>query len=63
MVKSRDMGLESEKQSKLVAEIKNDYIKRKEERRGIEQSWLLNMNFVVGNQFSYINSEGEVVDI
>ena len=62
-MKSRVMGLESEKQSKLVAEIKNDYIKRKEERRGIEQSWLLNMNFVVGNQFSYINSEGEVVDI
>lgn len=55
---ARDQKLEEQ----LVQEIKDDYLKRKEERRAVEQSWLLNMNFLVGNQFSFVTPSGEIAE-
>ncbi len=56
---ARDQKLREEQ---LVQEIKDDYLKRKEERRAVEQSWLLNMNFLVGNQFSFVTPSGEIAE-
>ena len=41
---------------KLVEEVKKDYIKRREARRSLEAQWQLNINFMIGNQYSYIAS-------
>ena len=48
--------------NELVAEVKADFEKRREERRSLEQQWNLNMNFLSGNQYCDIAPNGEVVD-
>ena len=44
--------------SKVVNEVVRDYIKRRDERRSLEAQWQLNINFMMGNQYSYISSNG-----
>lgn len=46
-----------------VQEILNDYTKRKEARRAYEQSWLLNINFLMGNQYSCVLPSGEISEV
>lgn len=46
----------------IVSDVKRDYENRRSERRNIESNWQLCANFVMGNQFSYINALGEVED-
>lgn len=57
---------ESKKQSKfyeeLVNEVKEDFLRRREERRPIEQQWKLNINYVMGNQYCEIDAKGEIVE-
>ncbi|MBE7076973.1 MAG: hypothetical protein E7374_03700 [Clostridiales bacterium] len=43
---------------KLVEEVMNDYLSRREARRSLESQWQLNINFMMGNQYSYIASNG-----
>ena len=40
-----------------------DFKQKQEERRPYELIWELNMNFYVGNQYSYISNVGDVCDI
>lgn len=47
-------------QEQLVADVKADFEKRRQARLSIEQAWRLNMNFMVGNQFSEINAKGDI---
>ena len=35
---------------KTVESVKADFERRREERRSVESGWLLNMNFLSGNQ-------------
>lgn len=48
------------KKNKLVEEVLLDFENRKEQRRNIERNWLLNINFLLGNQHSYILPNGEI---
>ena len=48
----------SKTDSKIVQEVMSDYLKRREERRNLEAQWQLNINFMMGNQYSYISSNG-----
>jgi hypothetical protein len=43
---------------KLAAEITQDFENRREQRRGIESGWLLNMNFFSGNQYCDVSPFG-----
>lgn len=52
----------SEIEKEVVREVLDDFLKRKEEKSAVERSWLLNMNFLVGNQFSYITPSGEIAE-
>ena len=56
----------NKKQSKfyedLVNEVKQDFLRRREERRPIEQQWKLNINYVMGNQYCEIDPKGEIVE-
>jgi hypothetical protein len=53
----------TKKINKLVEEVRSDYEARKEMRRNIEKNWLLNINFLVGNQYSYILPNGELTTL
>lgn len=47
----------------IVNSILADFKKRQEDRKPYELSWELNMNFYLGNQYSYISNVGDVCDI
>ena len=51
-----------ELESKIVEEVINDFKHRQQERKKMETVWQLNMNFLVGNQYSYINGINEISD-
>ncbi len=47
---------------KLAREVTDDFERRREERRRIESGWLLNINFLSGNQYCDLSPQGGVVD-
>lgn len=47
-------------EKKLVNEITLDFKRRREERRNVESSWILNMNFYCGNQYCDVSPFGGV---
>ena len=54
--------VEKDTKDALAAEIEEDFLRRREERRGLERSWQLNMNFVCGNQYCDLDGAGEIVE-
>ena len=44
----------------LVDEVHEDFKRRQEERRALERSWQLNLNFLGGNQYCDVNTLGEI---
>ena len=50
----------SKTENKIVQEVVADYLKRRENRRSLEAQWQLNINFMMGNQYSYISSNGGI---
>lgn len=46
--------------NKLVEEVVKDYLLRREARQSLEAQWQLNINFMMGNQYSYIASNGSI---
>jgi len=53
---------ENQKNDALVQEIIDDYNSRAGERRAYEESWLLNINFLIGNQYTFISPSGEICE-
>lgn len=49
-------------QDQLIKEVREDFERRKEARSQLEASWLLNINFLMGNQFSFLAPNGEISD-
>ncbi len=47
----------------VVKMVRDDFLRRQEARKQIERGWELNLNFYLGNQYSYIASTGNVADI
>jgi len=47
----------------IVQSVKDDFERRKQERRNFELAWELNMNFFFGNQYCYIASSSEISDV
>ena len=47
---------------RLIENVKKDYLKRREARRSLEAQWQLNINFYMGNQYSYIKANNNVSD-
>ncbi len=46
----------------IVKEVQQDFELRREARRNIEAKWLLNVNFMLGNQYATISPSGAIVD-
>ena len=51
---------EEKRRKRLAAEIQEDFERRREERRSLENGWLLNMNFLSGNQYCDVSPYGEI---
>ena len=62
--KNKENFFYSEIEDKVIVDsITQDFKRRQQERRPYELAWELNMNFYVGNQYSYISNAGELTDI
>lgn len=48
------------KSNKIVEEVMADFYLRREQRKSLETQWQLNINFMMGNQYSYIGSNGAI---
>ena len=48
--------------ARIALEVTADYEKRREERRSIENSWVLNMNFLCGNQYCDVSPIGGLTE-
>jgi len=61
---SRDMREEglAEAREKLAQEVQADFERRREERKGLESGWTLNINFFSGNQYCDVSPYGGVED-
>lgn len=60
----KDKYFYNETEDKVIVDfVKSDFVSRRNERRAYELTWELNMNFMLGNQFSYISPKGEVTDL
>lgn len=46
----------------LLCEVKEDFLKRREGRRSLEQQWNLNLNYLSGNQYCEISPSGDVLE-
>jgi len=46
----------------IVESVRKDYLTRREARRNLEAQWQLNINFYVGNQYSYIATNSNIQD-
>lgn len=46
----------------IVEDVRRDYLTRRENRRSLEAQWQLNINFYVGNQYSYIANNNNIND-
>ncbi len=53
---------EEKRKQKLVAEVVADFQRRREQRRGLESGWLLNMRFYSGDQYCDVSPLGGVVE-
>ena len=49
-------------ESKIAAEVTADFLRRREERRSIESGWILNINFLSGNQYCDVSPLGGVME-
>jgi len=55
-------NITNEIEKTIVDEVLLDFKNRQQERKRFESSWQLNMNFLVGNQYCYVNGISEIVD-
>ena len=48
------------KTNKIVEEVVSDFHSRQQARKSLETQWQLNINFMIGNQYSYIAGNGAI---
>lgn len=47
----------------IVKSIRADFLSRQANRKAVERTWELNLNFYIGNHYSYISSIGDLSDV
>ena len=61
-VEERDFVEQKERANKRIAEaVMKDFLQNREKRRSVENGWVLNMNFLSGNQYCDVSPFGEIV--
>ena len=61
-MKEEERKIAEKRAKKLAEEVTADFLSRREERRSLESGWLLNMNFMSGNQYCDVSPFGGVAD-
>ncbi|MFA5449218.1 MAG: hypothetical protein WC292_02100 [Clostridia bacterium] len=56
------MKFKEDYRDELIKNVQEDFDARREARRNMEAKWLLNINFMLGNQFAAISPGGDIVD-
>lgn len=56
------MEKEEQFEERIVKEVLDDFKIRQNERKSYENTWQLNLNFFLGNQYCYISSTGEILE-
>lgn len=59
-LKSARSDAEERRRVEVARSVIDDFQARQEERRPFELAWLLGLNFMLGNQYSFISSRGEI---
>ena len=54
--------IEAKRKKEIAKEVTEDFLERKEARKSLESGWLLNMNFLSGNQYCDVSPYGGVAD-
>lgn len=57
---SKQLGKETAFIEDIVAQVSADFYDRRAKRLSLERQWELNVNFLRGNQYRYINGMGEI---
>ncbi len=57
-----DLKNEKTPEERLALEVEEDFLRRRSERKALERSWQLNMNFVCGNQYCDLDAAGEIYE-
>ncbi len=60
--RSQEEQARERENEKIAREVTEDFLRRREERRSIENGWVLNMNFLSGNQYCDVSPFGGVVE-
>ena len=60
MAKITQKSVNDRAKEDLILSVKEDYLKRREERKYLERQWKLNLNYLFGNQYQEISPTGEV---
>lgn len=58
--KSEQQKLREKKEKELAAAVREDFLRRQEERRPLERNWQLNLSFINGDQYLDVNTLGEL---
>ena len=53
---------QEQKNAQIATDVTEDFYRRREERRSIENAWLMNLNFYSGNQYCDVSPQGLVED-
>lgn len=63
-VKNKENFFYSKEEDEVIVDaVRTDFLSRQAERKAVERTWELNLNFYVGNHYSYISSIGDLSDI
>lgn len=54
--------IEAKRKKAIAKEITEDFLERKEARKSLESGWLLNMNFLSGNQYCDVSPYGGIAE-
>ncbi|MBQ8447258.1 MAG: hypothetical protein IJX31_05725, partial [Clostridia bacterium] len=57
-----ELRAKEKREQKIAQEVTDDFLRRREERRRVENGWALNINFFSGNQYCDVAPSGELVE-
>ncbi len=57
-----EIAFRERERSRVAQEVMLDFNRRREERRSVESGWLLNLNFLSGNQYCDVSPLGDIVE-
>ena len=62
VISEEELLAKEKREQKIAQEVTEDFLRRREERRAVENGWALNINFFSGNQYCDVAPSGELVE-